>query len=160
MQFYTESKSENLVFSELLSIKDTLPLQRKPICYSNKPVTSPVVGDVILRPLVTYIDGDWEDTWGNKAFQKTDRGTYSLRVDTRNKNCPGYSASLSESSGQMCFSYKKPPNEWTYFEVKSVSKNGKTLFVEPICESVNNLIDIYKKGQQVQFYEAEMVKKK
>lgn len=147
MQFYPENKSNNSVFEELLALKDTLPLQRKEICYKNKPTVSPVVGDIILRPLVTFINGDWEDCWENRAFHKTERGTYSLRVDMHNNNCPGYSVSLSKGSGQMCFSHKQPPSDWTHFEVKAVSKNGKSLFVEPVCQSANELVAIYEKGK-------------
>jgi len=146
MQFYPESMSTNPAFAELLALKETLPMQRKEVCYNNKPLTSPAIGDIILRPLVTFINGDWEDAWGNRPFQKTDRGTYSLRVDMHNKSCPGYSVSLSKNSGQMCFSHKCPPSDWTHFEVKSVSKNGKTLFVEPVCQSANELVSIYEKG--------------
>jgi len=133
------------VMANLLKLKNTLPIQRKEICYTNRPVTSPGIGDIILRPIVTFLNGDWEDLWGNRDFQKTKRGTYSLRVDTFHKNCPGYSVSLSKNKGQVCFSDKMPPADWTHFKVKGISKNGKSLFVEPVHASKEELISFYKK---------------
>lgn len=133
------------VFSKLLAIKDTLPIQKKEIHYTNRPSRSPDVGDIILRPAVTFLNGELDDMWNGKPFKKTDRGTYSMRVDSSNMNCPGYSVSLSDSKGQVCFSHKEPPKDWTHFKVTAVSKNGKSLFVEPVSGPVEELKLLYKK---------------
>jgi len=129
--------------SELSALRVSLPVQKKIVMYKSTQV-KPKVGDIIVRPLSVYTNGEWTDRWKNKMFKKTSEGSYMLKATWKMKTSPGLSAEEPNKDGFVCFSKKKPSPNWLFFKIIRISASGKVLFVEPEHGDVSTLLDMYK----------------
>lgn len=138
--------SLNNFAADLASIRESLPVQKKIVMYKTSQST-PKVGDIIVRPINVYTNGEWTDRWKNNAFKKTTKGSYMLKATWKLKTSPGMSVGAPNKEGFVCFSQKKPLPNWLYFKVTKISTTGKVLFVEPVHGEVSSLLAIYDKAK-------------
>lgn len=130
--------------AELSAIRSSLPTQKKIVMFKSVQV-KPKEGDIIVRPLSVYTNGEWNDRWKNKMFKKTSEGSYMMKATQKVKTSPGMSVVGPTEEGIVCFSDKKPSPNWIYFKIVKISTSGKVLFVEPVNGDVTDLIAIYNK---------------
>ena len=94
----------------------------------------PVTGDKIWRPVV---DGEII----NIDFgEPNDRGQTIMRTQRWGDK---WVIVDNNSAGIVCFCRNAIPDDWTFMLVVAVSKNKKTLFVEPRSGDSKDLLDAH-----------------
>lgn len=120
-----------------------------PRWYEYKKSPSPVVGDIIIRPAIGYIDGHFEPK--HVTLQRTTKGTYMFKAHRLYRNTvvksmvshtEHYIVGSPTLAGELvCFTTTDEiPKHWTHFEVVAVGKKERVLFVTP---RVGNLRALY-----------------
>lgn len=138
-----EASKDTNPFSDLVDLKELLPQQKKEIKYV-KPTKKFEFqkGMSIVRPMITYTTGEYEDRGDEVVFKLTDKGSYMFFADAHNEYCPN---PVAANSGMACFTFDRVESGWTHFIVIKVAASGRALFVEP-CYGSTEIFKFYGVG--------------
>jgi hypothetical protein len=141
-------------FSSLATLKAQLKVQKVLLRPNMKSFdtcrlsASPKIGDNIVRPVNFYTTGEKEfadmDDVPFEATEHNGQTTYMFKAMTSFSYYTN-NRIIGDASGKgaVCFCKKDIPKDCIGFKVTGISKNGKTLFVEPMRGDITMLINLY-----------------
>ena len=103
------------------------------------------VGDRIWRPVAVFPSyAEPSKTVLTVKFEKTEKNSYMCwvyRSDKINNEFKYYAQDLGK--GLVCFLKEEPKDDWTCLQVTGKSKNGKSIFAQPVYGDMDELLEVW-----------------
>ncbi len=140
MEIEAEKAFQGSGFESLASIKEYLPIKEEVKLNPNTVKKGELSkGSKIVRPVLLYTTGKKEIL--NPKFEKTERGSYLIKANYGYEYFTKHYIASNDSKYRhtICFCDGDIPDDWIYFEVKGLTKNGRTAFVRTVTGTEDQL---------------------